>query len=224
MKSVTIYSCSYGAFPPPPEPLQPDPDCKYVYFTDRGSCMKKGSVWTPKYFPIYGTSIRRASRYAKILPDNFFSTDWTIYVDSGLVLKESPATLIDEVDTCDLGVHVHSRRKFIHQEGERIGEVFPNLKDRAIHHVKEMGPYPRVRLAECGLLVRRNTMRMLAMNHIWWGLFCLGPERDQLSFPVAAAMSKVNIKWFDGEISHSRRTCVRKDEAFTAMKELQKKG
>jgi len=209
MKSITVYSCSYGeGFPRPPEPAQPDPLCLYTYFTDRaGDTINPNSVWIPKYLPLQGCSPRRASRFAKILADYFFSTDYSIYVDAELVLLGSPDNLVREIQNFDIGVHRHTRRRYIMQEALAISRKFPDLAEASIEQAKRLSKFPRTQLAECGLLVRRNNTRTLALNHIWWGLFSLGPERDQLSFPCAATLSTACIKWFEKEISNDYRTC-----------------
>lgn len=207
MKSITVYSCSYGDFHPPMEPHKPDPECVYTYFTDRDDLINPDSVWVPKKMGIPNCSSRRASRFAKILSDYFFSTDFSIYVDAGLVLTESPDRLIEEIKGYDFGVFKHTRRRYLMQEANRIGKMFPAMAEAAVEQAKRLSRFPKTQLAECGLLVRRNNVRTLALNHIWWAFFSMGPERDQISFPCAAELSSARIKWFESEISNNRRCC-----------------
>jgi len=206
MKSITVYSCSYGDFHPPPEPKRPDPECSYICFTDSSEKVSPESVWEYRVMRLQ-TTPRRASRFAKILADYCLYTDFSIYVDAGLVLTETPDNLIAELGNCDIGIFRHTRRRYIMQEALQIGKRFPELADAAVEQAKRLSKFPRTGLAECGLIVRRNNVRTLAFNHIWWGLFSLGPERDQLSFPCAAELSDVRIKWFEKEISNNGRCC-----------------
>lgn len=206
MKSITVYSCSYGDFHPPPEPFRPDPECSYVCFTDDANKTSPESVWENRVMRLQ-TTPRRASRFAKILADYCISTDFSIYVDAGLVLTETPDNLIRELGSFDLGIFQHTRRRYIMQEALQIGKRFPEMAEASIEQAKRLSKFPRSSLAECGLIVRRNNVRTLAFNHIWWGLFSLGPERDQLSFPCAAELSGVRIRWYGKEISNNHRCC-----------------
>jgi glycosyltransferase involved in cell wall biosynthesis len=140
---------------------------------------------------------RRNSRIQKIMPHLFIDTPYSVYLDANIELKVPAQQLIDTfLKDKDIAIFRHSGRDDVYQEAdavilmekETLKEANNQVRDYAKRGIKNHSG-----LAECGMIIRRHTPEVNAMNEKWWIEYCRYSSRDQLSFPVAFDMSKVNL-------------------------------
>lgn len=133
----------------------------------------------------YGfTSDRMNAKIYKVLAHLFF-TDDNVWVDGNIYPRKPEAELVEQLlGEHDIAAFKHPFRKDAMAEYNEIKV----LK----HPYRGMGWYlekaTQKPLVECGVLLRRNNERVRRLNEIWWSLICRFTERDQVSFPCAAAM------------------------------------
>jgi len=131
-------------------------------------------------------SPRMNAKIYKVLPQLFFSDEITVWLDGNIFLQqESELFIRDFLGDADMAVFEHPGRNCIYQEGALCHTL--GLDNRSIirqqleHYL--MQEYPKdAGLAECGVLVRRNTDLVNAFNLHWWGQICRWSSRDQISF------------------------------------------
>lgn len=177
-----------------------DPGVRFICFTDL-PILPTVEPW--EFRPVYpaGEGCRTA-RVPKILPHLMLPDDaeYSIYHDGNLRLKDDPRRVLDRLlSDHDWAAHRHPARKCIYEEAkvlldEKIGTAA--LVEAEIEYYIGIG-YPKdAGLWANGFIARRHTPAVAALNELWWSLYSIGCERDQLSFPVArrdAAMELTTI-------------------------------
>lgn len=141
----------------------------------------------------------RTSRVPKILPHLMLppDADYSIWHDANFRLYIPPRQIIGELlrfdDWC---AHRHPARDCIYDEaaillkegiGTREAVESQIARYRAAHYPAHNGLWAN------GLIVRRHTPEVAALNEHWWELFAAGCERDQISFPVAKQQCPVRF-------------------------------
>lgn len=190
-KDITVYTAVSGDFDHIAEP-QEDFTADYVAFMDG-----KSDVWdVRKPFDKF-KSDRRNSRAPKILSHLYVDTTYSIYLDGNIRLKVPAQKLIDEfLKDKDIAVFRHMGRDCVYDEANacvalKKGDPL-ELAEQVRFYASEKHPQ-HAGLAECGVIIRRNTPEVARMNEKWWAHYCRFSERDQMSFPVAFDLEKVNL-------------------------------
>ncbi len=197
-----------------PLAVAPDPNVKYVCFTNIPN-LPSVRPWEFRPLVQIGEPCRTA-RVPKILPHLMLPDDaeYSIYLDGNLQLKQQPAHMIAELlGRHHWAAHKHPCRNCIYDEADCI-LYHPTMEGwraqaagRAVRIFQEVacyrnGGYPeRAGLWANGMLIRRHTREVAALNEEWWRLYSAGGERDQLSFPVARRALGVDVRAIDGVIS-----------------------
>ena len=167
-------------------------DALQVAFTDQES-----DIWEIRKPYDRFTDPRRNSRIQKMMPHLYFNHKYTIYLDGNIELKVPAQKLVDEwLKDKDIAVFRHIGRDCIYDEAqacvslekEKPEELSPQIKEYA-----RRGILAHAGLAECGVIVRRNTPEVNRMNEKWFAEYCRFGCRDQISFPVAFDLDKVNL-------------------------------
>lgn len=185
------------------------PGVRFVCFTNV-AVLPSVEPWEfrPVYYPSGDTC--RTARLPKILPHLMLPEDaeYSIYHDGNLRLSKDPRDVVDRLLIAhDWAAHRHPCRTCIYQEAkvlldEKIGTA--ELVKREIEGYRQAGYPERAGLWANGLLVRRHTPAVAALNERWWKLYAAGCERDQLSFPVARAAEGLDIQTIDADIYGSQ--------------------
>lgn len=190
-KDITVYTSLIGGIDELCE-KQNTEGADFVAYTNH-----KSETWQVKEPYDKFKDDRRNSRIQKIMPHLFIDTPYSIYIDANVELKVPAQKLIDEfLKDKDIAVFRHSGRDDVYQEAnavilmekETLKEANGQVKAYAKQGIKEHSG-----LAECGVIIRRHTPEVNAMNEKWWIDYCRYSSRDQLSFPVAFDLSKVNL-------------------------------
>jgi hypothetical protein len=140
---------------------------------------------------------RRNSRIQKILPHLFFDAEYSIYLDGNIQLLVEPQILIDEfLKDKDVAVFRHITRDCLYDEAKACGELGlekPELMVEQMNWYRDHGHPKHNGLYEGGVIIRRHTKEVEAMNEKWWAHYCRFGKRDQVSFPVAFPIEKINL-------------------------------
>jgi hypothetical protein len=143
-------------------------------------------------------SSRLNAKIYKILFYQFVNTEWSIWIDASVHLKVTPDYLVNLAGDSDICVFKHPRRNCIYHEAI----VCKNKKldydwiiDQQILKYRNQNYPENNGLAECTILIRRNTEEIRNLSDRWWSEICTGSWRDQISFPVV--FQNANIKYID---------------------------
>ena len=152
----------------------------------------------------------RTSRVPKILPHLMLPADcdYSIWIDGNFQLARPASQIVnEELRFDDWAAHMHPCRGCVYEEGEVLiheattkPHEWPHLDIREVRmemdRYRTAGyPAKQANLTANGLIVRRHSASVSALNEEWWRLFLIGCGRDQLSLPVAT--------W-----RHQRRDCA----------------
>lgn len=190
-KDITVYTANVGGFDKL-EDCQEDLTANYVAFTEQTSdtwdCQKPYDKFKDN---------RRNSRIQKLMPHLFIETEYSIYLDGNIRLTVPAQKLIDEyLKDKDIAVIRHIGRDCVYDEADACNALKKGnpeeLAEQVKHYAKQNWPRHKG-LAECGVIVRRHTKEVETMNEKWWAHYCRFSERDQISFPLAFPMDKVEL-------------------------------
>lgn len=196
-----------------PPAFFPANDVQFVCFTNVPN-LPKVAPW--EYRPLYDVGEAcRTARVPKILPHLMLppSAEYSIYCDGNLQLRIQPVELIVEtLKERDWAAHRHPARDCIYAEADVIldhesmkswREQNPSRAPRIWEEVERYKKqnYPvGAGLWANGMIVRRHTPAVAALNEAWWKLYAAGGERDQLSFPVARRAQNLEVKTIEHPI------------------------
>lgn len=208
---IYVYTCILGGFDNLRPPLvPPEPGVRFICFTDV-PVLPDVPPW--EFRPIHriekddeegfghGTlDASRTSRLPKILPHLVLPTDadYSIWLDGNLQLRKPASEVINaEMRFDDWAAHRHPARGCVYEESELLRKLkretpleWPNMDgaqlDAELSRYEALGFPPKLAtLTANGVIIRRHTPQVAALNELWWKLFVAGCGRDQLSFPVA---------------------------------------
>jgi hypothetical protein len=173
---------------------------EYVAFTDTPSQSKTWDI-RPAYQEFRDN--RRNSRIVKMMPDKFFDTKYSLYMDGNMQLKVPMQQLIDEwLDGYDVAIFKHSMRDCIYDEGLavcKLGFDDPEIVGKQLSRY-ERGGYPKHNgLCENGFILRRHTNKVREWGEAWFGEYCAGARRDQLSAMYCAHRVGLRINMIQGD-------------------------
>lgn len=194
----------------------PESGVRYLCFTNIPTLP---DVYPWEFRPLYDVGEAcRTARVPKILPHLLLPEDaeYSIYHDGNFQLKKTPADMIGELlGEHDWAAHRHPCRTCVYQEADVILDhsTMRGWRDKNRAKVRpiidEVGGYRAMQYPEHnglwanGMLVRRHSSRVAALNERWWRLYSAGGVRDQLSFPVARHLEGLSVKSIDADISIS---------------------
>lgn len=140
---------------------------------------------------------RRNSRIQKIMPHKYIDTEYSIYMDANFSLKVPAQELIDRfLKEKDIAVFKHPGRDCVYEEAEAcvaLRKETPEALSEQVKHYAKNRIKQHGGLCECGVIIRRHTKEVNEMNEKWWAEYCRFSKRDQVSFPVAFDLAKVNV-------------------------------
>lgn len=196
---ICVYTSILGGFDNLRPPLvPPEPGVRFICFTDV-PVLPDVPPW--EFRPLHRLAdASRTSRLPKILPHLMLPSDcdYSIWLDGNLrLLKPASEVVNAEMRFDPWAAHRHPARGCMYEEGallQRLKREVPNdwpnmdaaLLDAEIGLYRAMGfPENLNTLTANGIIIRRHTPEVNALNEFWWKLFSKGCGRDQLSFPVA---------------------------------------
>jgi hypothetical protein len=200
-RPLLVYSAVFGYTDPLQEPLIPG-DARYICFTDQDDV--RSSIWEIIKVP-HQTQPTRASRALKLLSHLLFPDhDMVLWVDAALVLKVNPYSLVEQA-TQDIVTLKHPWRKRITDEADEIIRLQKanaesiRLQLQDYHHKGFDTPdNPQQSLGAHGIVFRRHTDAVKALNEFWFGEVSRHTLRDQMSLDYSAWSLNVPIGRFNG--------------------------
>lgn len=146
-------------------------------------------IWpVPK--PTNPADPRRMARRYKVLCHRWFAdADAWLWLDGAVQLQVEPETVIDTfLATADIGGFRHPGRNCAYAEAARCivkGKDAPGVLQGQANAMKAAGFPEGWGMVETGLLARRNTEAVRALNEAWWLEIERWSVRDQVSLPFA---------------------------------------
>ena len=202
--SIIVYTCILGGFDSLRPPLvPPEPGVRFLAFTDV-PVLPDVPPW--EFRPVHQAgNPSRTSRLPKLLPHLVLPTDcdYSIWLDGNLQLAKPASEIVNaEMRFDDWAAHRHPARGCVYEEGRLLAGLkistpheWPNLDARELdaeleRYTAMKFPHGLGTLAANGVIIRKHTGAVAALNERWWKLFVAGCGRDQLSFPVALWQSE----------------------------------
>ena len=146
---------------------------------------------------------RMNAKLPKILSHKFISGD-TIWTDANIRLLVPAEQLIDEwLGDDDIIVFSHPWRKNSYEEIERCIKKYPEYKEILIEQKNKYisENFNGGKLAECGMIIRKNNFKVAEFNEAWWAEICRWSSRDQISFPyVISKFPSLKVNYIKGNV------------------------
>lgn len=188
-KDITVYTSNVGGF----DKLIEDQNTEgadFIAYTDQPS-----ETWEVREPYNNFKDNRRNSRIQKLMPHLFIKTKYSVYLDGNIKLKVPAQQLIDEyLKDKDIAVFRHMGRDCVYKEAEACVALqkgsMKEIAEQVTAYAEKGHPY-HAGLCECGVIIRRHTKEIETMNEKWWAHYCRYSERDQISFPLAFDLDKV---------------------------------
>jgi len=132
------------------------------------------------------TTPRMEAKIYKILFHKFIKDEYSIWVDGNVFLKYQEDYYYKLLGDYDIAVKQHPGRDCVYEEAEACKhwkkDKFSLINKQIAKYRKE--GYPEHNgLAECQMIIRRNTPAMVKLCEAWWAEICANSSRDQISFP-----------------------------------------
>lgn len=191
MKQIIIYTCVFGGYDDLNEPLITDDRFEYIYFSNM-PVHKKNSKWQYRHIDNEEMDNLYLSRYVKMLPHLFFTTnDYSVYVDAKIQIEndEFYKMILEWVgrETKWAGFR-HPERDCCYVEAEacvrQVRSPYFIVKKQMSFYRKSGFPKNFGLTENCVLLRKHNDQHVMAVDEEWWNDFVkFGSRRDQLCLP-----------------------------------------
>jgi hypothetical protein len=142
----------------------------------------------------------------KILSHKFISSKYSMWVDGNIYPLSDSRKYIELLEDADILVFKHPYRKCIYEEAAAAKRRVQNFQrpiiDEQINQYRKNGMPENFGLAECNMIIRKNSLEVEEFNTFWWAEICKYSHRDQLSFPYVwwKMQDKIKIKFVEGNI------------------------
>lgn len=203
---IVVYTAIDGAYDTlkPPSPLWAA-DADFIAFVDNNA---RGDGWRQMAVCQDFVDPCRNAKIHKILSHRYFpDAEYTIWIDGNVSIISTvslPGLLAEWLRETDLVVFKHRTRDCTYDEGVACiasAKDDPALINAQMSKYRRQGFPPKMGLAECTVLVRRNSPRIAKFNEAWFEEIRRHSRRDQLSFMYVAISLGLNYKWLPGRIS-----------------------
>lgn len=193
---MIVYSCVFGNTDPLHEP-EVTGNARFICFTDQPIT---SSVWEMINVPTQEAPTRTA-RMAKALSHHLFPREeWVLWMDANFTLQADPESLIHHGEFVNF---VHADRRRITDEAVEIVKL-GKAKERCIK--RQLATYHgdgfdtaenlQQQLSCNGVILRRHTDDVKALNDSWAGELAYHTLRDQMSLDYTAWRHGLTLsKW-----------------------------
>jgi len=153
-------------------------------------------------------SPRLNAKYHKVLPHlSFPDSEITLWIDGSIEIRANTSILNlahSFLGDADIAVFRHPHRYCIYQEA--IHCIHHRRDDREIirkqvFRYTQEGYPANNGLAECTILLRRDTEQVREFNKLWWSEIQQGSVRDQISFPYVVWKTGIKVNYLPGVIA-----------------------
>ena len=147
----------------------------------------------------------RANRRLKLLSHRTVSAEWSLYLDSNIRLLTDPRTLLDRGDFV---THRHHHCANIAEELQEILSYRPGtdpalVKSQVAEYQRQgfgTAENPQPHHSANGVLLRRHTLEVCALNEAWWDEVQRHSARDQLSLDYCAWRANFTLSDWPGSV------------------------
>lgn len=184
MSGFVAYTAIFGGRDTLKDPALVTPGCRYICFTDTPL---RSDVWeivkvSPPRDP------RREARRYKLLPHRLIDGRHSLWVDGSFRIHADVGDVIGRyLESADIAVFAHPDRDCVYDEADvclQLGLDDPEVIRQQIGRYRAAGIPRHAGLSASGVLLRRHTAPIVALNEAWWRECDGGSCRDQLSFDV----------------------------------------
>ena len=206
---IIVYTSYTNKFDKLRDPIFINDNIDYICFTNDKKI--KSSIWKIKNLDLKFQNNRKNSRIHKINPHLFFKDyDWSIYVDSNVIIRGDLNKLIDEVKSHDFSIYKHPyNTKNLNEEASTI--IDNKLDDEKIikkqlnkynSKIEELNKYIFPTLT---VMIRKHNNEIVqkAMN-TWWEEYLALSQRDQMSFLYSAHINKLKINIMNVNVNNNK--------------------
>lgn len=174
---------------------QPEyPGVQYVAFTKQ-----KSETWrTRKPYEKFKDAVMNAKIH-KILTHKYIDTDYIVWMDGNINLKQDPHKLIKLMGNNDYAFFKHPGRNCIYEEAiacvqygkGKVGDYAEQIKDYS--NPDKYDVPENIGLFEMTCFIRKNNPHTNEMFEKWWAEICRYSNRDQISLPVVFRDEVVSV-------------------------------
>lgn len=199
---ITVFNASfYGGERKMKDPVkQPQFDgVEYIMFTNR-SDLPTNLGW--KYIQYDTDNLRLSAREIKTMVHNFLpDSEYWMWVDSHMKIQTDPTKIVNHyMKVHDICAMPHPERHNWYEESQLIIQSNRDTVENVMKAIRKYYSegFAPVSLYETGVLIRRNTKRVIEFNQTWWDEITTASTRDQISFPYSAWKHGIAINTFAG--------------------------
>lgn len=172
-----------------------------VAFTDGGT----HPAWRVLPLPASDLGPKRATSAVKLLPHRVFpDARFSLWLDANCNIDcDLDALMTDMLADADLALHPHPERDCIYDEALaciELGRDTPATICAQVVRYAQLGFPARAGLVAGGVILRRHTAAVAALNEDWWAEVAAGSCRDQLSFNYVAWRRGIAVARFPSDV------------------------
>ena len=196
-KKIVAYTCISGSYDTLKEVVNPEPNIKYICFTDQDIQSETWEVRRIPEFLNYLEQTKRA-RCLKILPHLFLKEfDISIWIDGSIEIKGNINKLIVDNLKSYFAICKHPDRICTYKEAEsiiRLNKDVPEIVYKQIEKYRNLGFPENHGMVQSGIIIRKHNddiCKSISIN--WWSELLKWSKRDQLSFNFSIWNKDFNI-------------------------------
>jgi hypothetical protein len=181
---ITVYTVMTGDY----DEIQPqvrEKGVTYLCFTDSRDPLPEPWVRMPLFY--HNGTTAKASRKPKLQVGIFVNSGHSIYMDATCTMKISPSEAVGRwLKDADMALFRHPWRDCAYQEAQEcinINKAPRELIEAQVSAYRQEGFPDRFGLFACGVILRRHTPEVTAINDLWWKQVEQFSHRDQISLP-----------------------------------------
>jgi|SRR5579871_4039111 len=147
----------------------------------------------------------RDARRIKILSHEMLPEyEYTLWLDGSVrAIKDIDFEFLINtwLKEADVAVFEHPYRDCLYEEAAMLWHFERDKREVIREQVKRyraLGFPPGKGLGETAIVLRKNTKAVSFFNDCWWNEVKYGSRRDQLSFPFAVWLSRLNYRFIEG--------------------------
>jgi hypothetical protein len=197
---------------------QPESVCssgaKFYAFMDRPQASRTWEVLPAK--EAFHTP-RLNAKFHKILSHiSFPEEEITLWIDGTIEILATTSVrdlASSYLRDADMAVFHHRFRYCVYQEAMHCihnkRDITQVILGQVFRYTQEGYPANNG-LAECSVLLRRDTKQVRQFNELWWSEVQTGSIRDQISFPYVVHKTGIKLNYFPGSIGEGALFARRK--------------
>lgn len=180
---------------------------QFVAFTDKDI---PSTTW--KVLPAHREfeDPNRNAKIHKVNPHRYFpEAEYSLWIDGTIEMVDPLEMLIDlYLGDADIALFKHFQRDCAYSEAMVCGSLGlddPEIMSKQMARYYMVEQYPlNYGLAECTIILRRHTPKILQLNEMWWDEICKGSRRDQLSFNYCCWKLGIEYNEMEGTVYNNQ--------------------